>query len=196
MREVSTRVLQGTPNAVGLSGLDYLLSPDILHSFRLPLYVLVKVWPPNVSSEYDFHLDHTDETLMKCFQNSLFQFGWGNHSTNPHYSSLTSPWFTFAVGMSSRWASASRHPDCTTSRTRESIGSLWVCFLVSCSVTGKASITDIWIISTSSGLPSGPMLVEDERDRHSWPAVLYLGTQCGMKRHLEKGTNVVFLLLP
>ena len=75
MREVSTRVLQGTPNAVGVSGLDYLLSPDILHSFGLTFYVLVKVWPPNVSSEYAFHPDHTDETLMKCFQNSLLQFG-------------------------------------------------------------------------------------------------------------------------
>ena len=99
------------------------------------LYVLVKVWPPNVASEYAFHLDHTDD------------------------SSLMSPEFTFAVGMSSRWASSSRHPDCTTSRTRESIGSLWVCFLVSCSVTDKASTTDIWIMSTSSGLSSGPVLM-------------------------------------
>ena len=58
------------------------------------------------------------------------------------------------------------------------------------------STTDIWIISTSSGLSTGPVLGEDERDRHSWPAVLCLGTQCGMKRQLQKGTNVVFLQLP
>ena len=176
MREVSTRVLQGTPNTVGLSGLDYLLSPDILHSFGLP------------------PLCPCQGLATKC-SFGICLSSWP-YRRDPHYSSLMSPEFTFAVGMSSRWASASRHPDCITSRTRESIGFLWVCFLVSCSVTDKASTTDIWIMSTSSGLSSGPVLVEDERDRHSWPAVLYLGTQCGIKRHLEKGTNVVFLLLP
>ena len=45
-------------------------------------------------------------------------------------------------------------------------------------------------ISTSSGQSSGPVLVEDERDRQSWPAVLYLGTQCGMKGHLEKAPTL------
>ena len=36
--------------------------------------------------------------LQLCFQNSLSQFGWNNQSTTPHWSSLMSPEFTFAVG--------------------------------------------------------------------------------------------------
>ena len=138
-RCLSTRVLQGTPNAVGLSGLDYLLSTDILHSFGLPPLCPCQGLATKCS-------------LRICLSSWPYR-------RDPHYSSLMSPEFTFAVGMSSRWASASRHPDCTTSRTRESIGSLWVYFLVSCSVTDKASTRDMWIMSTSSGLSSGPVLM-------------------------------------
>ena len=43
------------------------------------LYVLVKVWPPNVASEYAFHLDHTDETHITApwwVLSSLLRWGW------------------------------------------------------------------------------------------------------------------------
>ena len=174
-RSLSTRVLQGTPNAVGLSGLDYLLSTDILHSFGLP------------------PLCPCQGLATKCSLGICLS-SWP-YRRDPHYSSLMSPEFTFAVGMSSRWASASRHPDFTTSRTRESIGSLWVCFLVCCSVTGKAWTTGqihfhfFWPVIRSRAC--------GRRERPSKLACCVLPrNSMRYERAPRKGTNVVFLLLP